>query len=77
MTDLERTRKKLIRAVENDTDIDRLLQIEDLYFDNKNPLAYSVEERQAILQQFEDEYSSGNFKGIPLEEVMKEFDFLD
>ena len=55
--------------------MERMLQIEELYSD-KNPLAYSVEELQAIMQQFEDEYVSGNFVGIPLEEVMKEYDFL-
>jgi len=76
MTVLERTRKKIIHAIENDTDIDRILQIEDLYFDNKNPLAYSVEEVRDIAQKFVDENISGTFVGIPHEEVLKEYDFL-
>ena len=73
MTVLERTRKRLIHALMHDTDENRILQIEKLYFD-ESPLCFSVEELQERVQEFENEYISGNFKGIPHEEIMKEYD---
>jgi len=72
MTVLERKRKRLIHAIMNDTDLKRMSQVEKLYFD-ESPLCYSVEELRERVQEFEDEYISGNFKGIPHEEIMKEY----
>ena len=72
MTVLERTRKRLIHAITNDTNLIRMSQIEKLYFD-ESPLCYSVEELRERVQEFENEYISGNFKGIPHEEIMKEY----
>ena len=72
MTVLERRKYKLIRAILNDTDLKRLKQIEKLYFD-ENPLSYSVEELRESIDDFEKRFISGNFEGIPHDEVMKEY----
>ena len=72
MTVLERKRKRLVHAIMNDTDIERITLVEKLYF-SENPLCYSVEELRERVQEFENEYISGNFKGIPHDEIMKEY----
>ena len=72
MTVLERTRNRLIHAISEDVDMKRMSQIEKLYF-NESPLCYSVEELRERVQEFENEYISGKFVGIPHEEIMKEY----
>ena len=71
MTVLERTRKKLLHAISHDMNEKRLLQIIKLY--DESPLSYSVEELRESIDDFEDRYFSGNFVGIPHDEVMKEY----
>jgi len=60
---LERTRKRLIHAISNDTDIKRMSQIEEL---NKTrlpePCVYSVEELKESLIEVERDFVEG--KGI-------------
>ncbi len=67
----EQRKIRLSRAIMNDVDENRVLQIEKLY--DVNPLSYSVEELRERVREFEEEYMSGNFKGIPHDEVMKEY----
>ncbi len=71
MKKFEQRKIRLSRAIMNDVDENRVLQIEKLY--DVNPLSYSVEELRERIREFEEEYMSGNFKGIPHDEVMKEY----
>ena len=71
MTVLERTRKKLLHAISHDMNEKRMLQIIKLY--DESPLSYSAEELRESIDNFEDRYFSGNFVGIPHDEVMKEY----
>ena len=70
MTVLERKRKRLIHALMHDTDENRMLQIEKLYFD-ESPLCYSVEELQESLIEVERDFAEGN--GISSEELRKQY----
>ncbi len=67
----EQRKIRLSRAIMNDLDENRVSQIEKLY--DVNPLSYSVKELRKSIDEFEKRYISGNFKGIPHDEVMKEY----
>ncbi|MDR1171230.1 MAG: hypothetical protein LBL24_02125 [Bacteroidales bacterium] len=67
----EQRKIRLSRAIINDMDENRVLQIEKLY--DVTPLSYSVNELRESIDEFEERYISGNFKGISHDEVMKEY----
>ncbi len=75
MTVLERKKFRLIKAIINDTDEERLSEMEKVYKSLKKklpePCMYTIEEIRESLPEIEKEFAEG--KGISHEEVMKEY----
>ena len=71
MTVLEQNKYRLIRAIINDTNESRVLEIEELYYSNNNPLLYSAEELNERIKQFEQDEANGNIKYYTTEELRK------
>ena len=48
MTVLEQTKYRLIRSIMNDTDESLVLEINEIYYNDNNPLLYSDDELKAL-----------------------------
>ena len=71
MTVLERTKYKLIRSIIDDTDESRVLEINELYYNDNNPLLYSVEELNESLRQIEKDLENGTMKFYTSEQLRR------
>ena len=71
MTVLERTKYKLIRSIMDDTDESRVLEINELYYNDNNPLLYSVEELNESLRQIEKDLENGTMKFYTSEQLRR------
>ena len=69
MTVLEQTKYRLIRAILDDTDKNRISEITKFYDDN--PLLYSVEELNERLCQIEQDEANGKMKYYTSEQLRK------
>ncbi len=69
MTVLEQKKFRLIRAIMNDTDADRVSRIERLY--DENPLLYSAEELNESLCQIEKDFENGKMKSYSSTQMRK------
>ena len=70
MTVLEQKKYRLIRAIIDDTDESRVLEIEELYYSN-NPLLYSADELNERIKQFEQDEASDKMKYYTSEQLRK------
>ena len=69
MTIIEKKKYKLIRAIMNDTDRKRVLEIERLY--EPEPCMYTAEEfRESVTQRTNDFYA-GKMELIPHDEIKR------
>ena len=69
MTVLERTKYRLIRSIMDDTDENRVAEIDRLY--SQEPCKYTIEEIKAGLPKRIKDIENG--KGIPHDVVMQEY----
>lgn len=69
MTVLEKRKYNVIRAIMNDTDTKRVIEIERLY--NPEPCTYTVEElRTSVMQRTQDFYN-GKMELIPHDQMKR------
>ena len=71
MTELERTKYKLIRSIMDDTNESRVLEINEIYYNDNNPLLYSADELNERIQQFEKDEADGKKKYYTSEQLRK------
>ena len=71
MTVLEQRKYRLIRAIMEDTNESRVLEIEEVYYNNNNPLLYSLDELNERIQQFEQDEADGKMKYYTSEQLRK------
>jgi len=68
MTVLEKKKYNVIRAIMNDTDSERITEIEQLY--SSEPCTYTTEElRESVMQRTQDFYD-GKMELIPHDQIL-------
>ena len=71
MTVLEQNKYSLIRDIMDDMDELRILEIKEMYYNDNNPLLYSVEELNDSLCQIEQDLADGKMKFYTSEQLRK------
>ena len=71
MTALEPNKYSLIRSIMDGTDELRVLEIKEIYYNDDNPLLYSVEELNDSLCQIEQDLADGKMKFYTSEQLRK------
>ena len=74
MTVLEQNKYRLIRAIMDDMDEARVLEIKEIYYNDNNPLLYSVDELNESLCQIEKDLEDGTMKFYTSEQLRKHVD---